>query len=184
VRFNKEDAGHTRRGSIQFCIIRRPRQPVGQLRRAAQRARGEYGYGRRQSANEQQGSAWHGSTTWVPCNTCSCTTRTPPLGILVVVLNETTPDQLRPFSYNHPPSWARRNSLKIPACLSCFQKGCATPRKRLRSAPGKGCVAPRRGGVQRRAAALGAAQRRKAPPQAAERRAPEICLLLLFIFGS
>jgi len=50
VRFNKEDAGHNLRGSIRFCIVRRPRQ----LRRAAQRARGEYGYGRRQTSNEGQ----------------------------------------------------------------------------------------------------------------------------------
>ena len=54
-------------------------------------------------------------------------------------------------------------SVKFSAFFSCLQKALRAQRA--------GCVAPRRGGAKRRAAALGAAQRRKAPPQAAERRA-------------
>ena len=46
-----------------------------------------------------------------------------------------------------------------------------------------GRVAPRRGGAERRAAALGAAQRREAPPQAAESgERPTKCVFLLLIF--
>jgi len=105
VRFNKEDAGHTRRGlngSAFFggrvsCGVP-PEESVastGTVRR------------RQTSATRLEGqpgtAARRGHLTRVP---------TPRLGILVVVLNETTPEQLPPFSYNHPPSWPRRNSLK------------------------------------------------------------------------